>query len=368
MSGLTAADFFQERNLRSGWNMGNTLDAWNNGIAGETIWGNPRANQALMDGVKAAGFDIIRIPVTWMGHINGPNHDISPSRLERVAEVVDMAHNAGLVVIINLHHDGVTESRTKEDGWLSINRAAQNPRDYNQITAQFRRAWEQIATYFQNYGDWLIFEPFNELHDGSWGWGTDLQFWSQFEVLNKWNQVFTDAVRKSGGNNASRYLVIPGYCANVKHLFSLLFILPTDKVPDRQIVSFHYYDPYEFGIQGKQVTWGTPEDRQKTIDDFAPVKPQFVDKGIPVIIGECGAVRQLYPSNPTAETQARQARLAYLTHIFSTARQNGLVPIYWDNGLTTGNGEKFGLLSRSTGEPNSDESRALLEAMINAVK
>jgi endoglucanase len=348
--------------------MGNTFDSWTNGIAGETHWGNPRVNQDLMNGVKAAGFDIIRIPITWMGYISGPDHIVSESRLKRVADVVDMAHNAGLVVIINLHHDGVTDSRTKEDGWLSINRAARNQKDYDNITKQFRRVWEQIAEYFKNYGDWLIFEPFNELHDGSWGWGPDIQFWSQFDVLNKWNQVFTDAVRRSGGNNAGRYLVIPSYCTNAKHTLSLLFSLPADQVSGRQIVSFHYYDPYEFGIQGKQVFWGSETDRQKTIDDFAPFKPRFVDEGVPVIIGEVGAVRQLYPTDPAAEAQARQSRLDYLTHIFSTARQYELVPIYWDNGLTTGGGEKFGLIKRLDGQPNSDESRALLEAMINAVK
>jgi aryl-phospho-beta-D-glucosidase BglC (GH1 family) len=368
MSGLTAAAFFQDRNIRAGWNMGNTFDSWTNGLGGETYWGNPRVNQDLMNGVKAAGFDIIRIPVTWMGHISGTSHVLSEARLRRVAEVVDMAHNAGLVVIINLHHDGVTDSRTKEDGWLSINKSARNPNDYNSITTVFRHVWEQIASYFQNYGDWLIFEPFNELHDGSWGWGPDIQFKSQFDVLNKWNQVFTDAVRKSGGNNSGRFLVIPSYCTNAKHTLSMFFSLPTDPTPGRQIVSFHYYDPSEFGIQGRQVFWGSEADRQKTIDDFAPFKPQFVDKGVPVIIGEVGAVRQLRPADPEAEARARQSRFDYLTHIFSTARQYGLVPLYWDNGLTTGGGEKFGLLRRSTGEPNSDESRALLEAMINAVK
>jgi hypothetical protein len=187
-------------------------------------------------------------------------------------------------------------------------------------------------------------------------------------VLNKWNQIFTDAVRKSGGNNSGRYLVIPGYCTKASHTLSMLFSLPTDPTPGRQIVSFHYYDPSEFGIQGRQASWGSETDRQKTIDDFAPFKPQFVDKGVPVIIGEVGAVRQLRPSDPEAETRARQSRLVYLTHIFSTARQYGLVPIYWDNGVTSGNGEKFGLIKRSDGQPNSDESRALLAAMINAVK
>jgi endoglucanase len=367
--GKTAFEYFNDEKIAAGWNLGNTLESHNNGMGGETLWGNTRVNQALMDGLKEAGFDIIRIPITWMGHFGEPpDHHISPSRLKRVEEVVLMAHNAGLKVIINLHHDGATENSMKEDGWLSITKAAYLDFEYQRITYQFARVWTQIAVYFKNYGEWLMFEPFNEIHDGSWG-GGDVSFMQpQFDVINKWNQIFTDAVRNAGGNNAVRYLVIPGYCTNIKHTLADYFVLPNDRSPGRQIVTFHYYDPYEFGIAGRRATWGSPADKQKVEDDFAPFKKRFVDNNIPVIIGECGAVLQLYPSDPAKESTARQSRFDYLPYVFGAAKKYGLVPLYWDNGLTRGGGEKFGLFNRSDGRPNSNDSNTLIKSMIQAAK
>ena len=391
MSDLTAFEYFKQNSIYAGWNLGNTLDSHVNGEGSETAWGNPPVNQALMNGIKAAGFDIIRIPVTWMGYIAGPpNYQVSSVRLRRVAQVVDMAHNAGLVVIINLHHDGSTSSISEEAGWLSLRKSIRNDRDRERITAQFTRLWEQIAVYFKDYGDWLIFESFNELHDGGWGWSESFKTASgaqrQMTLLNEWNQIFTNVVRSTGGNNTSRYLMIPSYASTpgslyhegkikfdhpVKDLGSY-FKLPFDLAKGRQIVTFHYYDPYEFGIvgdkRGGQSNWGTPADRQKTEDDFRPIHDAYVRKGIPVIIGECGAVRQQYSGDPAKEEEARLARREYFSHIFSTAKKFGMVPIYWDNGATTGNGEKFGLFNRGTGFPNSEESAYLIEAMIEAVK
>ena len=368
-SGKTAFDYFRDEAIVSGWNLGNTLDSYRNGVGGETIWGNPRVNQNLLNGVREAGFDIVRIPVTWMGYLGGPpDHRISESRLKRVADVVDMAHNAGLKVIINLHHDGSTENWAKEDGWLSIANAAYSEAAYNKITWQFARVWKQIAVYFKNYGDWLMFESFNEIHDGNWGSGNQGAMAPQFEVIKKWNQIFTDVVRSAGGNNETRILVIPGYCTRPIHTLADYFVLPNDGAPGRQAVTFHYYDPYEFCIAGRRPDWGTDAERKQVDDDFMPFKAAFIDKGIPVIIGETGAVRQLYPGDTAREAQARQSRLDYLSHIFAVAKKYGLVPVYWDNGSTAGNGEKFGLFNRASGQANSDESKACIEAMINAVR
>jgi endoglucanase len=371
VSGKTAFQFLIDEKIYSGWNLGNTLDAYNSGIAGETTWGNPLTNQEIMDGVKAAGFDIIRIPVTWMGHIGrAPDHRIAPHRLQRVGDVVDMARKAGLKVIINLHHDGSTPSQGREDGWLSITRSYRDALEYERITHQFARMWDQIAAYFQNYGDWLIFESFNELHDGGWGWSTSFRMFpdQQLDIINRWNQVFTDRVRAAGGNNATRFLLIPAYCTIPAQTLSDSFILPTDTVPDKLIVTFHYYEPHQFGIEGRLSAWGTQEDRQRVDDDFAPFKERFIDRKIPVIIGECGAVLQLHPNDPAREAQARQSRFEYIPHVFAVAKKYGLIPMYWDNGLTRGSGEKFGLFDRNTGQPNSPDSQALITLMINAVK
>jgi endoglucanase len=369
MSGMSALDYFRAEKLFAGWNLGNTLDAHINGEGVETGWGNPRANQALMDGVKAAGFDIIRIPVTWMGHIgDGPDYRILENRLRRVSQVVEMANNAGLKVIINLHHDGATSSPSEDSGWLSINKARKSREGYYEVTSQFVRVWKQIAEYFKDYGDWLMFESCNEIHDGNWGHSLFTQMLPQFEILNEWNQYFTDVVRGTGGNNAERYLVIPGYCTSVRHTLADYFKLPNDSAPSKQIVSFHYYDPYEFGIAGTRSRWGTDAEKQQTDKDFAPFKERFIDKNIPVIIGECGAVLQLYPGNQAREDEARESRRGYLSWVFSTAKKYNLVPIYWDNGGITGGGEKFGLFDRRTGQPASDEAAVMISTMINAVK
>ncbi|MDR2575801.1 MAG: glycoside hydrolase family 5 protein [Treponema sp.] len=360
MSGKTAFDYFKDEKLLIGWNVGNTLDAYVSGRASETGWGNPRINRELMDGVKKAGFNIIRIPVTWMGHIGpAPDHHIDEKYLARVAEVVQMANKAGLKAIINLHHDGSTESGGRDNGWLSINKARASKEGYNEVTHKFARVWKQIAAYFRNYGDWLIFESMNEIHDGRWGEG-GVQG-TQTDIINDWNRFFTEIVRETGANNASRYVVIPAYCTKPKHTLANYFWLPPDSAPDRQIVTFHYYDPYEFGIAGTRSEWGSDSDKDRVVRDFAPFKSQFIDNKIPVIIGECGAVRQ-------SSEKARQSRLDYLSWVFGRAKENGLVPIYWDNGVFSGNGEKFGLFSRSTGQPNSPESEACIKVMIEAVK
>jgi len=369
MSEKTAFDYFKDEKLLIGWNVGNTLDAYINGRANETGWGNPKINQELFDGVKKAGFDIVRIPVTWMGYIGpAPDHHIDPQYLARVAEVAQMARKAGLKAIINLHHDGSTEGGGKDNGWLSINKARASKEGYDEVTHKFARVWKQIATYFKNYGDWLIFESMNEIHDGNWGWGSDTAQSAQYDIVNDWNRFFTRIVRETGANNATRYVVLPGYCTVPKHTLADYFWLPPDSVPDRQIVTFHYYDPYEFGIVGTRSEWGSDSDKNKVVRDFAPFKLKYIDNKIPVIIGEVGAVRQLYPEDKAKEDKARQNRLDYLSWVFGKAKENGLVPIYWDNGAVSGSGEKFGLFNRSNGQPNSPESEACIKAMIDAIK
>ena len=368
MSDKTAFDYFHDEGLLVGWNIGNSLDAYVSGRASETGWGNPKINQTLLNGVKQAGFNLVRIPVTWMGYIGpAPDYHINEKYIERVAEVVDMAHRAGLKVIINLHHDGSTV-KGRDNGWLSINKARASEDGYKEVTFKFVRVWKQIAEYFKNYGDWLIFESMNEIHDGNWGWGSDSAQSSQYDIVNEWNRLFTKVVRDTGSNNAARFLVLPGYCTVAKHTVANYFWLPPDSVPNKQIVTFHYYEPSEFSIEGKRSSWGTDGEKQKVENDFAPFKGKYIDNNIPVIIGETGAALQPHPDDKAVETQARQSRINYITHIFVTAKKYGLVPIYWDNGAIRGNGEKYGLFDRMTGQANSADSSVLIDIMIKSVK
>jgi endoglucanase len=384
----TAAEYFAANNLFIGWNIGNSLDG-----SSETGWGNPRINQELLNGVKQAGFNVVRIPVTWhfksgsslLDHSIGPAPDytLNAARLNRVAEVVDMAHEADLVAIINIHHDGNPDEANMF--WLDIKTAGESEESCTAITAQFAKVWEQIATRFKDYGEWLIFESFNEIHNrvpgqGAWGWGTVPE--RELEIVNEWNQVFTDVVRASGGNNAERYLVIQPYNARVHQAVAEAFVLPTDTVEGKQIVSMHWYYPDSFALYGSSSrgtpNWGTEVDKNAIINGsfdqpnntngvgFKHFKEKYTDNGIPVIIGECGAT---YQNRDGEEGETADAnRLAYLTFLCEQAKAHGLIPILWDNGKIAGGGDMFGLFDRYTGEPFGEREDALIKAMVNAVK
>jgi endoglucanase len=313
-----------------------------------------------MNSVAAAGFDTVRIPITWMGHIGpAPDYLIEAAWLKRVAEIVGYAHTAGLRVIINIHHDGHTESGGKNTGWLAINKAVASKYYKQQITAELKALWTQIALHFINYGDYLIFESMNEIHDGGWGWGNNQS--AQYPILNEWNQAFVDVVRKTGGNNVKRFLLIPGYCT-VPKLTIENMVLPQDPEntgSNKFIVSVHYYDPSDYAINGNG-SWSANTGTAAVQNIFNQLKNKFINAHIPVIIGEYGAVYQ---------SGGESARLEYMSTVTRIAHEKGLVPIYWDNGNndTTGDGEKFGLFNRANGAQVA-HAVAVIETMMEAVE
>jgi len=367
MSPKTAMQYFIDEGITVGINMGNTLDAVNttgSPKAEETAWGNPKANQALFNGYRDLGIKIIRIPATWTGHIGpAPNYTVSEERLKRVAEVVKMARNAGLKVILNVHHDGNHSHGL--GGWLNITQALSNP----SITAKYVALWTQIAEYFKDYGDYLMFQGFNEIHDGNWGSGSD----QEYNIINDWNQKFTNAVRGTGGNNTQRYLIYYGYNTSFRIAgadFSK-FKLPADTAVNKQIVGFHYYYPYEYSHDGKIHTWDTSSNRNHLENAFAAFKTNFADKGIPIIMGENGPIRYRY--NNANTTTAQNNRLLFIDFMYGKARENGIVPFYWETGgqpiyvSETSDYGDFSLFNRSNGQPNSQESRTVIERMVSAV-
>jgi endoglucanase len=352
---VTSAQYFYAKGLDSGWNAGNSLDA---SATDETAWGNAALNQALFNGVKAQGFRIVRIPVTW-----GSNASNQATRLERVAEVVGFAHTAGLAVIINTHHDNTT---------FNILTASDDASQNTTITAAFTTLWGQIAEKFKTYGDWLIFEPLNEPRVQSGG----TTYWDgppsgkegTFDVINQWNQAFVTAVRDTGGNNAHRYLMVKGYAAKPVQVIAKV-VIPTDTQPNKLIIDFHYYDPGGFCLEGNTATWTEKSNGKRIKYDFEDIYNKFGKLGYPVTIGECGVSYQGARTGAEAET-AKASRLAYLEHMARTARENGLTPILWDNGTfsTSQNNENFGLFTRATGATNSDISKAAIEAFIKGAR
>jgi len=342
--------------MKIGWNLGNTLEAHIDMEPYETAWGNPEATQALMNGVAAQGFGAVRIPVTWGDMIGrGPNYTIDSYWINRVAEVVGFVTNAGMKAIINIHHDGADSSH-----WLSVKNADLTGSKKTAIDEKFTAVWRQIAQKFINTGENLIFEGFNELHDGSWGDGNA----AQRNRVNELNQIFVNTVRAVGGQNSTRYLVIPGWVTRPSITVSSL-VMPTDPTPDRLIVTFHYYDPYDFTGSASQKVWGSKAHRSGWANEtyvqntFNSIKAKFVDKGIPVIIGEYGAVNQ--------SGAAFNHRKYYMEYVTKYAHDCGFVPFYWDNGGFGTGSEKFGLLKRSDGQPYDNNAKQIIDVMMKAV-
>ena len=353
------------RKLGYGWNLGNQMDAMVGGVSGETYWGNEKCTQATFDNLKSKGFSTVRIPVTWMGHIgDAPEYAVETAWLDRVAEIAGYAKKAGLNAIVNVHHDDSPES-----GWLCVHKAASDADYKKDMMARYKALWEQVARKFAEEGEWLIFEGYNELQDGGWGFGGNLtDGGKQYAVINEIAQTFVTTVRAAGGKNADRYLSILGYSANPSLTASNL-VLPTDSAADRLIVSVHFYDPsgYALGQNSAYTEWGhTGADGKKdpnhseknVIDTFRMLKDKYLDKNIPVYIGECGAVNR-------DDERAKSFQRYWFEFVFKAAREYGLCPIVWDNGARSTGNESFGYIDHADGSFIND-SRPVIDIMYKA--
>lgn len=336
--------------MGGGWNLGNQLEASSNGTPNETAWGNPTITKAFIQKVKASGFKTIRIPVSYLNKIgNAPNYTIDSGWLARVKEVVDYAYSQDMYVIINMHGDGYN---SVNGSWLLCNSS-----DQTTIKAKYEKVWQQIANTFVNYNEHLIFESMNEEFDGTYGTPNT----TYYSNINSYNQIFVDTVRKTGGNNSARWLLVPGWNTNIDYTVGNYgFVLPTDTyrsatIPSsekRIMISAHYYSPWDFCGEesgaitqwgatatnsGKKSTWGQ-EDYLNS--QFKSMYDKFVTQGYPVVIGEYGSVDK---TNVDSTNNTYRAKFAKT--VCSTAKQYGCVPVYWDNGYNGQYG--FGLFNRS---------------------
>lgn len=301
----TAIDIVNDMGL--GWNLGNTFDCWNTRgwtTDTETAWGNPTTKKEMIDAVKAEGFDSIRIPITWYENTNASTYDIDDAYLGRIKEVIDYAYANDMYVIINMHWDWVS------DGSLWLNKGEAS-------LPQYTTMWTEIANYFKDYDQHLVFESMNEVT-------------FDYAELNKMNQSFVDTVRKTGGNNANRLLLLAGANDDLTKTCN-----PEYKVPDDKMVavSIHYYSPPTFAVAKLQDTWGytdkwgTEEEVQAIYDSFAKVKAYYADEGIPVIMGEYGVV-----TNEEGQKDHNSV-VKYLDTVASTAlATNGVTAFLWDAG------------------------------------
>jgi endoglucanase len=318
--------------IKVGWNIGNTLEA----PCGETCWGNPMVSQQLINSVKAAGFNAVRIPCAWDSHqTNGVIH---ASWLARVKQVVDYCVNNNMYAVLNIHWDG---------GWLE-----EHPLYSHQsaVNAKQRNYWTQIANYFKNYNERLLFAGTNEVRADYNNPTTE-----HINVQQSYLQTFIDAVRATGGNNSTRTLVVQTYNTNAWHGINH-FWLPSDPASNRLIVEIHNYDPFDFTLNssGSCLYWGSPYPSQSAcswaqeayIDDYySQVKTEWVDKGIPVIVGEFAANMRSSLSG-SQRTNHIASREYYINYVTKAAYQRGIKSFYWDIGT---NVNAAGLFNRNTG-------------------
>lgn len=336
------------KNMKAGWCLGNTLDAYsgsgNAGLESEQSWGNPVTTKEMVAEVKNAGFGTIRLPVTWHNHLEqeegSDSFSISSDWMDRVQEVVDYAFDNDLYVILNVHHD------TAEDVYYP------DSVHYEQSENYIRTVWGEVAERFKDYDEHLIFEGMNEprLVGNSYEWNfqeSSEECKDSADCINRLNQVFVDTVRAGGGNNAQRYLMVPGYAASLAGVTTDLFQLPADSAENKLIVSAHAYTPYNFALQSQSESGATdsfPADGgagRSDIDYLVnSLYQKFVSQGVPVIIGEYGARNK---------NNNLQDRVNYYSYYVAAARAKGITCCVWDNGAFAGNGELFGILIRQKG-------------------
>jgi len=325
--------------MGNGINLGNTLEAyrgWNRSTKSpvtsyETRWGQPVTTQEMFYAYRDAGFKTVRIPVAWtnMMDYEHQNYVIDPAYLDRVEEVVDYALKADMYVIINDHWDGQ---------WWGMFGAEKNVQRAEAVKI-YKSIWTQVAVRFQNYSEKLIFESANEelgsrLNDNT-AFSTKRGTLSEFEcydATNKINQCFVDLVRKTGGNNKWRFLLIAGYDTDISRTCAGEYKMPKDSVKNRLMVSVHYYTPSTYCILDQDASWGkcknswgTKTDQNLMKNEFAKMK-KFVDAGYGVIIGEYGVAFQ--------KGKPKEGYDLWMKNVVSLSEEYNYCPLLWDcNGL-----------------------------------
>lgn len=325
------------REMGLGWNLGNTMDGHSGFMPSETAWQSAVTTGELIDAVHDAGFNTVRIPVTWGLKIDEENNDtIDPAWLNRVREIAGYCLRQDMYVILNIHHDGAEQT-----GWL---RVAAEDEDLERVKEKFARVWEQIATAFSGCDEHVIFESMNEVKGDD---DTQAGVLRDFQVINELNQIFVDTVSSTGGNNTRRWLLVPGRYTNITNTTKEEngFTLPEDAWNDenRLMVSVHDYD-YSFGLlETMGITNWSEDSATKMVMNFQRLIDSFTSKGVPVVLGEYGAVNK----NNTA------ARVYYYEVMVRLSRLSGVIPCAWDQGWydrTLDPDYSFSLFDRETGE------------------
>jgi endoglucanase len=312
------------RKMGRGINLGNTLEA----ICDESAWGAAKTTQQLIDSIKASGFSSVRLPVSWFCHSDTVTSMIDLRWMARVKDVVDYCIKDSLYVVLNMHWDkGWLENRIKE-------------KHKKQVNARLQKYWKQIALYFKDYNEYLLFAGANEpnAHDKA-----------ATEILMTYYQTFVNTVRATGGNNRTRTLIVQGPETDIEKTLKFMDKLPKDVVKDRLMMEVHFYSPYPFCLMNKDADWGKmayywgKPNHSKTdtlrnsswgeeafIDKlYDGLKTKFMDKGIPVIIGEFGAYKRKLSAADDQDLHNRSVDY-FLKYVSEASVSRGMIPFYWD--------------------------------------
>ena len=329
LTGKTATEIVEMMGF--GWNLGNTLDATGGNTADVTAqeqsWGNAKITPELMVRVKEAGFDTIRIPVAWMTnatHLYEGDYTIDADYMDRVEEVVRYARKAGMYVIVNDHWDG---------GWYGMF-GSESAETRALAMEAYKGMWQQIAERFRDYSDYLIFESANEelgtrFDENSALYCSDsvvtyLNDDERYALTNEINQTFVDVVRATGGNNATRFLLIAGYGTNIDQTCDDRFQMPKDTAVSKLMVSVHYYDPWSYcgaSSAASATKWGKVSDYEYMDQQLAKMT-KFTEAGYGVVIGEYGAL-------PCSDG-LKDNTLAYHTAFLDACTKYNLTNCLWD--------------------------------------
>ena len=332
----TATEFVSH--IKLGWNLGNTLDAlptaYTSPTAAESCWGCPVTTKAMIDKVKEAGFNCVRVPVSWGQKMDNSTYKIDDAWMNRVQEIVNYVIDNDMYCILNIHHD---------------NDPANHPYFYPDSAhwAQSEKfvtsVWSQVSERFEAYDNHLIFETLNEPrligHNNEW-WidSNNNDCKDAMNCVNKLNAAALDTIRKSGGNNAKRFVLMPSYAANCDEATLAGVQMPND---DRIIAEAHAYTPYKFALEkeekGGTPNWSEANGGADIVNLMKRLQKYYLNKGIPVIIDEFGA------SNRNNE----DTRAAWAKFYVSTADSYGIPCVLWDNNQFGQGSENLGLINRN---------------------
>ena len=303
-------------NMKVGWNLGNTLDAgkhrctfnkeknlWEEtinltGLSTETCWFMPTTTKEMIHYVKELGFNAVRVPITWVGHLD-ENNNIDSEWMNRVKEVVDYILEEDMYCIINIHHDGGGE------GYI---RSCES--SYNQFNERVKAIYTQMAQEFADYGEKLLFSGINEIIDENTSWADPTPTASYW--VNKWNQLFVDAIRATGGKNQERNLVVMGPAGKSSKIAMEQFEMPADSAEKHLIFEFHNYDPQSFcwpqnpdgSNKNETPYWNDARDSQILSAVFENLMSFKGKLNAPIICGEYAA----WPKKIDMDTRAGKSR------------------------------------------------------------